>query len=71
MTREGSRLARMHLTIEIRVPLLVAFAVLGALALPSTDCSPLAWVWLTPALACALNRTPVSPGEIPRPLIGR
>ena len=40
------------------MPLLVAFAVLGALAFPSTDWSLLAWVWLTPVLACAMNRTP-------------
>ena len=58
MAREGGRLAHVNLTIEIRVPLLVAFAVLGALAFPSTDWFLLAWVWLTPALACALNRTP-------------
>ena len=43
---------------RVRVPLLVTSGVLGALAFPTTDWSLFAWVWLAPALACALVRVP-------------
>lgn len=59
MTPEAGRLTHaVNLTPEIRLPLLVAFGVFGALAFPTTGWSFAAWVWLAPALACALTRTP-------------
>lgn len=42
----------------VRLPLLVASGVLGALAFPTTDWSLFAWLWLAPSLACALVRPP-------------
>lgn len=59
MTPEAGRLTHaVNLRPEIRLPLLVAFGVFGALAFPTTSWSFAAWVWLAPALACALTRTP-------------
>lgn len=43
---------------RVRVPMLVTSGVLGATAFPTTDWSLFAWVWLAPALACALTRPP-------------
>ena len=42
----------------VRVPLLIAGGVLGALAYPATDWWPLAWIWLLPALSSALALPP-------------
>ena len=42
----------------VRVPVLIAGGVLGALAYPATDWWPLAWIWLVPALAWALVLPP-------------
>jgi apolipoprotein N-acyltransferase len=43
---------------RLRVPLLIASGAVGALAFPSWDWSLLAWVWLVPALVCAVSRPP-------------
>jgi apolipoprotein N-acyltransferase len=43
---------------RIRIPLLVVGGVMGALAFPRTDWWLFAWVWLAPALCCALVRSP-------------
>jgi apolipoprotein N-acyltransferase len=42
----------------VRVPVLIAGGVLGALAYPTANWWPLAWVWLVPALAWALVLPP-------------
>lgn len=52
---ESDRLGILSHT-PLRVWLLVVSGVLGALAFPSTDWWLFAWVWLCPALACALRR---------------
>jgi apolipoprotein N-acyltransferase len=43
---------------RLRVSLLVVAGVVGALAFPRTDWWLFAWVWLAPALCCALARPP-------------
>src|SRR6185369_10030325 len=43
---------------RLRVCLLVASGVFGALAFPGADWSLFAWIWLVPALCCGLVRTP-------------
>jgi len=43
---------------RLRVSLLVASGVVGALAFPRTDWWLFAWVWLAPTLLCALERPP-------------
>ncbi|HEV8438787.1 MAG TPA: apolipoprotein N-acyltransferase [Methylomirabilota bacterium] len=43
---------------RLRVSMLVVAGVLGALAFPRSDAWLFAWVWLAPALACALARSP-------------
>jgi apolipoprotein N-acyltransferase len=43
---------------RIRIPLLVVAGVLGALAFPRTNWWLFAWIWLAPALCCALARSP-------------
>jgi len=44
----------------VRVPLLVVAGATGALAFPRIDWWLFAWVWLAPALGCALVRAPRS-----------
>src|SRR5262245_44446005 len=43
---------------RVRLPLLIASGVLGALAFPVTDWWLFAWIWLAPALCCGLARSP-------------
>lgn len=43
---------------KVRLPLLVTSGVVGALAFPEVNWSLYAWVWLTPAFACAVSRAP-------------
>jgi apolipoprotein N-acyltransferase len=43
---------------RVRVSLLVVAGIVGALAFPRTDWWLFAWVWLAPALCCALARPP-------------
>jgi apolipoprotein N-acyltransferase len=43
---------------RLRVSLLILAGVVGALAFPRTDWWLFAWVWLAPALCCALTRPP-------------
>ena len=43
---------------RVRLPLLIAAGVLGAMAFPHTGWWLFAWVWLVPALSCALARAP-------------
>src|SRR5262245_718323 len=43
---------------RVRLPLLIASGALGALAFPVTNWWLFAWVWLAPALCCALARSP-------------
>ncbi len=42
----------------LRLPLLVTAGIAGALAFPTTDFWLAGWVWLVPALCCALSRPP-------------
>ncbi|HXJ79318.1 MAG TPA: apolipoprotein N-acyltransferase [Candidatus Methylomirabilis sp.] len=43
---------------RVRVSLLVVAGAVGALAFPRTDWWLFAWVWLAPALCCAMARSP-------------